>query len=398
VHAIAVAVAGRDGFPLDDRRTVIAEPPRGLGALVINGDPRTVRNEDETFFLGAALGEGGAGMNVTTILPDDAGSRLLGAYAAVFMCNVAAPSQELADALARYVEGGGGLFISLGDKVNPDVWNQRMAKVLPQPLGLVRTAAAAPSGSGSGEVVDTRPAERLAPLDRSHPLLAPFTADGAGLLSARIYRFMLLGPLPEAPNRRTVLRFESGAPALVESEIGRGRVLLLTTTVDRDWTDLAIRPGFLPLVQEAARRLSGAPARERTAPVLVGQGREIALPAGDTVVEVQPPEGAARVFHENELAKPGTLLFRQTDEPGLYQVRSGDKGELAALPGEAFAAVLDARESDPAARPEAAPPDAAHGEHESGPKRRVELWHGLAAAIVLLVLAESLLTLRRVRR
>src|SRR4029079_13958990 len=129
-------------------------------------------------------------------------------------------------------------------------------------------------------------AERLAPIDRRHPLLAAFPAKGEGLASARLFQFMLLGPMPDAPGRRVVLRYESGAPALVEAEVGRGRVLLLTTTVDREWTDLPIRPGFLPLVQEAARVLAGAPAGDAASAVMVGQRREISVGQDDRRIEV----------------------------------------------------------------------------------------------------------------
>ena len=64
------------------------------------------------------------------------------------------------------------MFISVGDRVDADAWNQAAKKLLPQPLGLKRSAAAAPGQGTEGETVDLRPAERLAPIDRRHPLLA----------------------------------------------------------------------------------------------------------------------------------------------------------------------------------------------------------------------------------
>ncbi len=166
--------------------------------------------------------------------------------------------------------------------------------MLPQPLGLKRSAAALPGTRPEGETVDLRPAERLAPIDRRHPLLAAFPARGEGLASARFFQFLLLAPLPEAPGRRIVLRYENGSPALVDAEVGRGRVLLLTTSVDREWTDLPIRPGFLPLVQEAARYLAAAPSGDATATVTVGGKREIVLGADDRRIEVVKPSGESR--------------------------------------------------------------------------------------------------------
>ncbi|HVR01849.1 MAG TPA: hypothetical protein VMT47_06945, partial [Polyangia bacterium] len=348
----------------------------------------------------------GAGFSITTGLPDELSATTLSGYAAVFLANVAKPSEDLAEAVTRYVEGGGGLFISVGDRVDVDAWNQRMKTLLPQPLGLKRTAAAAPGRAPEGETVDLRPAERLAPLDRRHPLLAGFPAKDDGLASARFFQFMLLEPVPDAPGRSVVLRYENGAPALVASDVGRGRVLLLTTTVDREWTDLPIRPGFLPLMQEAARFLAGAPGSDSVSAVTVGQRREIGVGAEDVRIEIVKADGQSRwltpesrpaAARATEAHGRRTVTFAETDEPGLYRVRaSRADGTVVERASESFVVNLDPAESNPARladdqRPDRAPTGIAAA---AAPKRRLELWHFLSAAVLLCVLAESLLTLR----
>ena len=75
-----------DLFPLDDQRRARVEVARGLRVLVVDGDPRTVRTEDETFFLEAALRAGGAGFSITTAMPDELDTSSLTGYAAVFLC------------------------------------------------------------------------------------------------------------------------------------------------------------------------------------------------------------------------------------------------------------------------------------------------------------------------
>ncbi len=167
-HEAEVAI-DKDSFPLDDRRACLVEASRGLRVLLVDGDPRTVRTEDETFFLEAALRAGGSGFSVTNTLPDDLASRDLSGFGAVFMANVNRPTPTVAAALLHYVEAGGGLFISVGDRVDTDAWNQTARALLPQPLGLKRSAAALPGAHAEGETVDLRPAERLAPIDRRHP-------------------------------------------------------------------------------------------------------------------------------------------------------------------------------------------------------------------------------------
>jgi len=178
-------------------------------------------------------------------------------------------------------------------------------------------------------------------------------------------------------------------------------VLLLTTSVDREWTDLPIRPGFLPLMQEAARYLAAAPTGDITATVTVGGKREIALGAEDRRIEVVKPNGDSRWLsppaHASEARTRHTVLFEETDEPGLYRVRAARAdGTVGDRPDEAFAVTLDASESDPARLADAKRPDRARAGGAGGPapRRRLELWHALGAAVIGLVLLESLLTVR----
>ena len=81
-----------DRFALDDRRLARVEVSRGLRVLVVNGDPRTVRTEDETFFLEAALHAGGSSF----VVDDRAAGRAAGAQPvglrAIFLANVARPA------------------------------------------------------------------------------------------------------------------------------------------------------------------------------------------------------------------------------------------------------------------------------------------------------------------
>jgi len=417
-HEAAVEIDG-DRFALDDRRLTRIEVTQGLRILVIDGDPRTVRNEDEVFFLEAALRSGGNRFQVQVALPDELATRPLGDFAAVFLANVARPTEKVAAALIHYVEDGGGVFIAVGDRVDSDVWNQRLKRILPQPLGLRRTAAARP-GTAEGETVDTRPAERLAPLDRRHALLAGFAAGNDGLSSARFFQYLLLEPAATA-TRVFVLRYETGAPALIETEVGRGRVLLFTSTVDREWTDLPIRPGFLPLMQESARWLAGVPSSEITASLPVGGTRELPVAPDDRRIEILKPGGGVRALVPEARDDPSpasgpagkvpgatglgrmarqerVVYFRETDEPGAYRVRAfRTNGSWVDRPEQSFLVNLDNRESDPAVLPPERRPDrvtgADSGEPRAAPTRRMELWHRLGVVLILCLLVESMLTL-----
>ena len=177
--------------------------------------------------------------------------------------------------------------------------------------------------------------------------------------------------------------------------------------VDREWTDLPIRPGFLPLVQEAARYLAGAPGSDSIPALTVGQRREIGVGVEDARIEIVTPGGQSRwLTPEARPADPRapegharrTVTFTETDEPGLYRVRaSRADGTVVERTSENFVDVLPP--TDSTRRPDDRRPYWAPGGagETAAPKRRLELWHTLSAVAPLAVLGESLLTLRRRR-
>ena len=394
-HNLTVEIDG-DAFALDDRRQIHFEMGRTLRVLVVNGDPRATRSEDEAFFFEAAVRNGAPGAVFASKLTDDVSPDSVSAYTVVALLNVAAPSQALASALEHFVAVGGGLFISVGDRVDTSTWNERMAKLLPGPLGLVRTAAALP-GQRAGETVDDRPAERLLPLDRRSPLLSVFPEQGEGLVSARFFKYMLLDPVRDTATRSVILRYESGAPALVEREVGKGRVMLLTTTVDREWTDLPIRTGFLPLVRESLRHLVGAADDDSSATLLVGEPRLLTFTGDAQALEVTRPDGSVWIGERDPGKGSHSIAYAGTDQIGLYRVRAaGPDGAFAADGAQDFAVNLDPRESDPTRLAPDKRPDRIAVARVGGkpPKHRVELWHALSALMILILLAESLLSVR----
>ena len=214
--------------------------------------------------------------------------------------------------------------------------------MLPQPLGLKRSAAAA-----------ARRARRRA----RRSICAPPSGWRRSTAATRCWRRSRRAAkgwprrassssccwrrVPDAPGRRIVLRYENGAPALVEAEVGRGPGPAAHHAVDREWTDLPIRPGFLPLVQEAARYLAGAPSGDATA-----DDRRRASKREMSLGRRRPARSRSSSRAANRAGctpRPRTRASRargtrccstETDEPGLYRVRAARAdGTVAERPG-----------------------------------------------------------------
>src|SRR5207247_3421016 len=119
------------------------------------------------------------------------------------------------------------------------------------------------------------------------------------------------------PASRILARYDDGAVALAERRTGAGRVIISTSTLDDSWTDLPVKPVYLPLVHQLAQYL----ARYEQTPswLTVGQVVDLASLAaqirGDRIVVT--PSGQRTTQRANS---PGLL---ELAEQGVYRVRAG---------------------------------------------------------------------------
>ncbi len=382
-----------DALPADDRRFAMAQLRDDIRVLLVDGDPHANRHDDELFYLEAALRPGDraeAGATVTKVNVDDLDTVELDQHDVVVLANVPALSAERVAKLAGWVATGGGLLLAPGDNIDAAAYERTMLPLLAQSLR-------DPIDTAWGAAPDERAARalKMTKWEADHPIFSPFAKDAPGLADASFTKIALLGPTTETDDRKVLARFTNGAAALVEARKRDGRLLLYTSTLDRDWNDLPLHPGYLPLMQEAVRHLARRRLQSGATDALVGQG--VSLPTLDLrKLEVRGGAQGA-VFAGERIEGRRSVRFIGGDHPGIYRVigtdRTGatrDRDELA------FAVNLDPRGSDLAMAPATALPAAGLGEGgvPRPTQRRVELWHALAAALLILLLIESVLIQR----
>lgn len=399
---------GSDALPVDDRRWVRASLRDDVRVLLVDGDPHSVRRDDELFYTEAALRPGDreeSGTVVRTITSEelagiekkkgaaaaDAPTIDLADFDVVVLANVAALPPERVTVLADWVRAGGGILVAPGDHVDPAAYDRTMLPLLPQSL---RDPIDVTWGA-SPEDRDSR-ALHLVKWESDHPIFLPFAKDAPELSDAKFFKISLLGPTTATADRKVLARFTNGAAALVEASIGAGHTLLYTSTLDRDWNDLPIHAGYLPLLQQAVRHLARKHAGATATDHLVGSS--VVLPTVDLKkLEVRGPDGIGQVFEGDRIAGRSSVRFTRTERPGVYRVIGTDQtGATRDRDELAFVVNLDPHGSDlTLAAPTMLP---ASGTGTTGApddhRRRVELWHALAAIVLLLLLAEGFLVQR----
>ena len=326
-------VTGRletDALTDDDALSVVLSVPRELTALVVNGSPSPQKYKDEAFFTEAALSATGSPVRAVLRDADAAWHEKLSDYDVVLLLNVEAPPPEMARALETFVLEGGGLFISVGDRVDPDAWNASMGRVLPRKLRVVKTAVE-PNAPDAA----TR-AARLTQAALNHPVMLPFTGRAReGLLSTRFYRYALFEGDAQGVETEVLGTMDDGAPVFLASRRGKGRLFVFASTVDRDWSDLPIRTSFLPLMQRVAGWLTGT----------LDEREEVRAKVGSTV-SLTPENGQspawARAASGAEVAlttQPGgAVTGGPMPEPGPWVVVDAKGAVLERL---GFAVAID---------------------------------------------------------
>ncbi|MFZ5443353.1 MAG: BatA domain-containing protein [Myxococcota bacterium] len=329
-----VTVTGRldaDALPDDDARSVVLSVPRELTALVVNGSPSAQKYRDEAFFTEAALSASGSPVRAVVRDADAAWREKLSDYDVVLLLNVEAPSPEVARALQQFVLDGGGLFVSVGDRVDPDAWNASMGEVLPRRLRVVKTAVE-PNAPDAA----TR-AARLTQAAINHPVMLPFTGRAReGLLSTRFYRYVLFEGDAQGVETEVLGTMDDGAPVFLAARRGKGRLFVFASTVDRDWSDLPIRTSFLPLMQRVAGWLTGTLDEREEVRARVGATVTLTPEPGQSPAYARAPSGVEIPL----TAQPegSTVVSAALPEPGPYVVVDA-KGTVLARLG--FAASID---------------------------------------------------------
>ena len=357
---LTVSVDDPDGYTADNARFALAET-RTLPRILIVGGGAGATNG---FYLSHALlaeAEDGADFDVKTVtggaftvMPADR----VREQSVIMVLSTHGLDRRAGDSLRAFLRGGGGIFIAGGPDVDAAVMSTLLDWQPPLTPGEVRDAGV------------------LAATDLRHPVFRPFDAVAANFGQVMFARAWQIDP---GPDWRVVARYTNGGAAVAErvpvdpssasgppragsrgdgaqgrgvSAAATGRVLLLTSDVDRKWNDFPLNPAFVPFAQEVARYLGArppvvsaylvadVPAGVAARPGFVQTGsRTLAVnvdPRESSVEHLTPAEFQRLVTRSSGASQPRAVrLARQTEGQQNYW-RYGLMLMLVALVVEAF--------------------------------------------------------------
>ncbi len=333
-HRLEVRVPP-DSLNADNHRAAVLRVQDRLSILLVNGKPSGERWENATDLLKLALAPDADSPFVPTVIPEsELLSTPLAKYDCVFLCNLALITDREARWLTDYLTQGGAVVICAGSQVRLEQYNQALAEgerpVLPAKLT-----------EQAGDPQTTETPFEFDPGDFSHPILKPFQGNpNSGLELTKTFAY-LRTEIPPERGTQVALRFQNGDPAILTAPFGTGRVILITTSVDREWSTWAVwGHSFVPIVHEIVRYAVADrwPGRQ----LLVGEPLT-------AVVDNDAVRSAMITLPGNDTANlevsQRQVAFDQTLRSGFYELRWGPPASRSTW----FAVNVDPVESDPAA-------------------------------------------------
>jgi hypothetical protein len=353
-YAVQVSMESGDGLELDDTRSVVIAVKDTVPVMLVNGKPAVELYDRATEWLKDALNPyqpGTAPRQVAArpkVLKEsdfaDAGVGDLTAYDCVFLCDVARLGAAEVRRLETHLRRGGGVVFCVGPQVDLEAYNRVLYRngegILPGRLLGLQSA----------------PPERFFSLfaeedNYKQPPLEPFAADRdrLSLTGVRFRHYIRVEP----PARNRARKIQSflpsaapssdspgqpadlpvGDPAVIAWPRHRGRVVLLTSTVNMDWTSWPISPSYPAFMQELLRFAVSGRLREQTA--VVGDVLEEYLPLGSAGLDAvfHSPQGQTESTRTQDREDTALLRWSDTDVSGLY------RATVAGLPRDFLFAV-----------------------------------------------------------
>ena len=240
------------GYPADDRRYRLLDPPVPAMVLVVTSDPRA---RETVLYLERALAPGEEvgrfSVDIVAAATIAARPERLDRARAVVLVGAQGLDRRGRDHLAAFVRDGGGLLLSAGPALDPALVTDLFNLTGGPRLGL-------------GPVSAHDDPVTLVPSDLRHPILRGLGSLVGDLGRARFTRTLAVhSDDDDADAVGIILRFDDGSPALVEHRVGAGRVLVFASDLGNVWNNLPRRPTFVPFLHETVGYLTARGAQPR---------------------------------------------------------------------------------------------------------------------------------------
>jgi hypothetical protein len=299
-----------DGFPPDNRYYFSFKIPEQFNILVISGDIG-----GELIRLALVPSEELARYwSVKVIESGQLSSIRLSDYDAVIISGVSSLGTVETSQLLRFVDGGGGLFYILGANMDTAYFNKNYGGRMD--LTLLKPPPSEFSGAGYYSL------ERF---DFNHPIFKAFA--GLEKENTATLKFYALPEVKSGSGHRDLAFFSNGSPALMESGLGAGKIIIFSGDITPVYSDLASHSFFVPFIIRTVEYLAGdIGSYELKNHIGLNILRTLTeKETGFGTIQLITPDNRSFLISGTEQAGQSIYDCRPIDIPGLYQLKANNR-------------------------------------------------------------------------
>jgi hypothetical protein len=294
----------KDNLFLDNRRYFVYPRWEKVKILALDSSGGFSPTESELYYFRLSLNpyheEGLISVDITQ--NGEWIKKLTPAYSLLVLANWEDVSQEENERLKSYLRDGGNIFLSLGDKVDLEFYNQDLDWLIPAELVKVKSEKV-----------------KISHFAAEHPALKIFSQDTDPLrrdtseASFSTIMFSTYCVVEPKPASKILLRLTDGNPLLLESQPypgQNGKVFLYTSTLNRKWNNFPAKPLYPTLFQELVRYLT----RKEEKILSFNSGEDILIPFPEKLEEF-------KIHNWGDNSKPVELIWKEEKEFRGYKIK-----------------------------------------------------------------------------
>ncbi len=300
----------KDYLTADDKYYFAIEVGDKINVLVVNGDTHFAPHKNETFYLEHALNpkEGESHIKSNTVIKESFDDTNLHSFDVVILANVQSIQSKDISRLWDFLKSGGSLIFFLGDNIDSRFYNSQLSSILPAII----------SDKYKGE------SQYIKRIEMGHPIFRVFDeVEGEDLARISFKEFFNI----DLKEGSTCLMELSDNACLFAERVfyvpGMGKVLLFTSSVDRDWNNFPTKPTFLPFVQQCVEYLVSGQRPKRINQLEIGQ--YIRFPqkqySSNQRARLVFPDGSSIELRPTQEAGFLGYIYGPIENIGLYQLK-----------------------------------------------------------------------------
>lgn len=312
-------------------------------------------------------------------------SGLINRQQVIYLSNVRFLSQNQVSMLQNFVRNGGTLILSFGNLVNQRRFSNNLNE-----FGVGKIL----------EKIDVRKIQSssaiIGEVDFKHPIFAIFAQSKTGdIFNPKFQQYFQIEP---DSNAVVIGKYDTGDPFLMERLLGKGKIIVFTSTFNTEWGDFPVNEIYLPFVYQLTKYATTESKKKNS--YLVADVIPLEGNPGD-VWEINAP--GDRMF-KAEIEQTGSGSFINTEIPGNYRAVLRDQKYHFSVNTNPKESDLTSRDPEEVFAAVTGPKTQVDQEIQTAnlsninqDEKNQKMWRNILIIIVLLFLFETFLANRRAR-